>query len=489
MTEERVEASESSESAFEVRRLLGFLRRMRHHWPTFLLALALSAGVAGALALWFSPAYRSETVILYSQGVSSVDPTEQGAPRNATARLKELLFSRRELSRIVNRFGLYPAVRESYGIEDAVDELKRHVEFRAPGGDTFSIAFQGGSPGQARDVTAALAKLVIDGDAALRKTQLEFVRNFLVAEKTSKADVLREAEQRLASFMAEHKRFALDTTPLAAGAAIRATLAGAAPAASAPSRWSRAPASSPELFVPVRPAPLGAGQPVPNDGGERARAVAALAAARANLTEQLGRLTPAHPDVRAAQGAVERATARLQALGPEPAAPVVQPVPARPRPAPPVAAAARTDSGAPVVVPLVAPATDKAPAEGGEDLVKLETEWLKLTRAVTEARQRLDQVESALFKADIQANSERSGSGVQISVIDPAFLPQRPIGMPRMAIVLGCLGVGCVLGLLAVALRAASDDRILEQRDLEETASTLVEVPRLLWRRRFHGAG
>jgi hypothetical protein len=211
--------------------------------------------------------------------------------------------------------------------------------------------------------------------------------------------------------------------------------------------------------------------------------MAALAAARANLSEQLGRFTPAHPDVRAAQGAVERATARLQALGTEPRpAPVVTANPA-PRPAP---KSVRTPARAepPIVTPVEGPvsaasAAVAAAANGRDDLVKLETEWLKLTRAVTEARQRLDQVEAAFFKADIQANSERSGSGVQISVIDPAYLPQRPLGMPRWLIVASCLGVGLVFGLFAAGLRAAFDDRILEERDLEATTAALAEIPRL----------
>jgi uncharacterized protein involved in exopolysaccharide biosynthesis len=472
----------------EIQRWLAFARRTASFWPTLLLSLGLAAVAAALLLYLMRPSYRSETVILYSQGMGSTDPAEQGTPRNATARLKELLLSRRELSRIVNEFGLYPSVRESYGADDAVDELKRHLEFRAPGGDTFSIAFQGGSPSEAQRVTAALAKMVIDGDAKLRKSQTEFAQNFLTNEKKSKADTLKEAEQRLAAFMAQHRRFALDTTPLAAGAAIRATQPGAAPSA-AVQQWVRAPLARPRSAGSGQPATAAPAPAAPEDSGERSRAVAALAAARANLAEQLGRNTEAHPDVRAAQASVERATARLEALGQEPRL-----VPATPAaPAPPAQSEAQARSSAPVVRPVAgsAPAQQSTPtaAEGREDVVKLETEWLRLTRAVTEARQRLDQIESALFKADIQASSERSGSGVQISVIDPAYLPQRPIGLSRTAIVGGCLFAGILFGLIAAALRAAFDDRILEARDLGRKVPMLVQVPRLAWRGRSYGSG
>lgn len=476
MTEEESESFERTEETVDVKRFVRFTRRMLHFWPMLLVSLALAAAAAAVLLYWLRPNYRSETVILYSQGVSSTDPSEQGGPRNATARLKELLLSRRELSRIVNQYGLYPDVRENYGADDAVDELKRHLEFRAPGGDTFSIAFQGRSPTEAQSVTAALAKMVIEGDSKLRKSQTEFARNFLFTEKTNKADALKEAEQRLAAFMAEHKRFALDTTPLAAGAAIRATLPGMAPSATPPvaQRWSR---GAPAPARPVTPGQAAAPAGLPSeDAAERARAVAALAAARANLAEQSARFTPAHPDVRAAQGAVDRAMARLEALGPEP-----RPVPvaaAAPAPAPVKVDTTRA-SRAPVVAPAPSAPVAAASADSHEDVVKLETEWLKLTRAVTEARQRLDQVEAALFKADIQASSERTGSGVQITVIDPAYLPQRPLGLPRSVIVAACLVAGIVFGLIATALRAAFDDRILEARDVGGKTPLLVEVPRL----------
>ena len=481
MIDDDNQRSEREREGQEFRRWASFARRAARFWPTLLVCVVLAAGASALVLYLMRPAFRSETVILYSQGVGSTDPVEQGSPRNATARLKELLLSRRELSRLVSEFRLYPTIRESYGPDDAVDEFKRHLEFRAPGGDTFSIAFQGDSPQQAQSVTAALAKMVIDGDAKLRKSQTEFARSFLAGEKASKAEVLKEAEQRLAAFMADHRRFALDATPLAAGAAIRATSPGVLPSATPAQPWLSAPRPRAAVVAGQATAPVGA-DPPPADAGERARAVAALAAARANLAEQLARFTPAHPDVKAAQGALERANARLLALGPEPrAAPVAAAAPpiALPKPEP---APVRTNPG---VRPSVAPAERSAP-DGREDVVKLETEWLRLTRAVTEARQRLDQIEAALFKADIQASSERTGSGVQISVIDPAYLPQRPLGLSRSVIVAACLAAGFVFGLIAAALRAALDDRILEVHDLERTVPVLVQVPRL---GRFHGAG
>jgi uncharacterized protein involved in exopolysaccharide biosynthesis len=379
---------------------------------------------------------------------------------------------------VFDHFRLYPEVVQRFGRADAVEELKRHVEFKAPGGDTFSIAYVGDSPSETQQVTTALADVVIEGDAELRKTQAERAQEFLSTERASKSEELKEAEQRLATFMGEHRRFALDATPLAAGAAIRAASAGVTPTPTlrgAPVRAGAAPAQ------PAR-AGSSSASPAPSEPDDRGRALAALAAARANLSDVQRRFGEAHPDVRAAQGEVDRATARVAALGPAPAAPAPAPAPAAaPEPAPNPAPVARR--AAPVVTPRAAP----APASSnGTDVVSLETEWVKLTRDVTAARQRVDQVEAALFKADVLANSERAGHAVQISVIDPAFLPQRPLGLAANVVMLLFGLAGLALGILGAVVAAALDDRIYVGADASTLTPILAEVPKLDWRRRSY---
>ena len=476
---------EMVESEQDPRAIVRFLKRMLHHWPAVLICLGLSALACAAFVYFRHPPFRSETVLLYSPGVSSADTSEESrSAKSATARLKELLLSRPKLSQVVSAFGLYPDVQKKYGKEDAVEELKRHIEFKAPGGDTFNIAFTGSSPGEAQRVTQALAQIVIDGDAELRKSQAELARDFLATEKANKATELRNAEQRLAVFMGEHRRFALDATPLVAGAAIRATTAPVAPAPVAGSGRYYAP----QPRAAVRSdgaAPVAAAGPaaVSPDAEERSRALAALAAARANLAEQLRHYTAQHPDVRAAQGEVDRATARVAALGPAP-----QPQPA----AAPAQPAATAQEPAPARRVVSAPRTVAAPVPAAthekEDVVALETEWAKLTREVTAARQRLDQVEAALFKADVLASSERAGRAVQISVIDPAFLPERPLGLGLNIIIGIFLAVGLALGVMSAALAAAVDDHVYGSQDIVRVTEVLVQVPKLSFRRRAYAS-
>lgn len=465
----------SEKEGHEVRRIVALLRKMPRSWPIVLIALGVAALAYAGFNYLRHPKYQSETVLLYTQGVTSADPLEQQAqnPRNASLRLKELLFSRPRLAGIVARFGLYPDVVKQFGVADAAEELKRHVEFRTPGGDTFSIGFVGGDAREAQRVTAALASAVIDGDSELRKTQAERARDFLSTQRAEKNAELKTAEQHLATFMGDHRRFALDTTPLAAGAAIRASTVGLAPAAAAPTQLTFG------SRVPFRPAAVPGGATPPSSLGsdERARAIAALAAASADLAEQQRHYGPAHPDVRRAQGELERAQARVTALGP--AVEIVVPTPRAPEtPRPPRVASGTVASAAPAAGPASVPA----------DVVALETDWVKLTREVTAARQRVDQVEAALFKADVLASSEQAGRAVVISVIDPAFLPQRPLGPSSDAILGMFLLSGLVLGLLGAAIGAALDDRIDDDSSILSLTPILAQVPKMAWEGRPHAA-
>ncbi len=465
----------------QLARFLLFLRRACGFWLIPSISVVLGCVACAVFLYLHTPRYRSETVIFYSEKGGSSEDSEAGTARTVTLRLKELLLSRATLTRIITDFDPYPDIRQTSGISETIEELKKHIEFKAPGGDTISIAFEGSSPGQAQRVTAALARFVIDKDSELRQTQARAAQDFLKSQGRSSEAELGDAEQKLAAFMAQHPRFALDATPLTSGAAIRATLGAPTPgAAGTPPRISTdyaAVASAPPV-AGVTPRPLG-GSADPRNAEALARAE--VAAARQNLSDQLLRYTPAHPDVRAAQAALDRANERLkatQATGPaaEPS-PGAEAAPA-PTPAPAMARSVPVVRAPPALVSTANPGQAK-------ELVELETQWLTLTRAVTEARQRQDQLEEQLFKADIQASSEGAGHGVQVDIIDPAFLPQRALPPGRSVVALLFFAGSFLLGAVIALICAAFDDRIRTARDLDE-AEILIEIPRLSpkWSRR-----
>jgi hypothetical protein len=313
------------------------------------------------------------------------------------------------------------------------------------------------------------------------------IRDFLETQSRETEHELRDAETALASFMAAHPRFALDATPLASGAAVRAALGVGAVRATPMSRAWRVAAPGPDSAPNAGAAPAAGLQ----EAAEEAQARAALAAARANLADLAARFTAAHPDVRAAQAEVDRATNRLAAasaalaladrswsLAPAPVPPRV-PLPA---PEPKTAVAASDSHGA--VAPAGTTAASASPPDGSRhpdrDVVALETEWVKLTRATTEAREHQDQVEAALFKAKSVTNSTSGGQRVQVTMIDPAFVPRSAVP-PGRAMIVALFAAGSLfLAGLSAVLRALLSDRVYAERDIRPLAPVLVEIPRRL---------
>ena len=465
---------------------LSFLKRMLRNPHAVVLSLLVGAiACAIFLELRVTP-YRSETVLLSAEGIRAVDRTgEPPEASQATAvRLRETLLARPQLEAMISEFGLYPDVVARHGYVDAVEKFREKIEFRAPGGDTFSVAFTGNSPSQAQSVTQRLAEQLIQEDSTLRRQNAGTTRDFLGAEKKRTEIELQRTEKELAKFLADHPEFALDAMLLQpgasqTGAAFRAADAvdGAAP--------SSAPATG--RYLPARHKVLAIG-PVAPIGGDRgdgrlqviqvqaakARVEADLAAAHGVLAEQNARFTGHHPDVQAARANVRRAELRLKALAvaqaPAPQVARVVTVDAPPAPAP-----ARR-----AYVPQLA---ERSKASGGTKrdpnrLISLETDWSRLTRDLAQARERHKQMETAFFKADISANSESGGHALRIAIIDPAFLPAKPVPPGKLTLIGIFLVLSLIVGIGLSAGFAAIDDRLYDGRDVLRLAPLLAEIPR-----------
>jgi uncharacterized protein involved in exopolysaccharide biosynthesis len=110
--------------------------------------------------------------------------------------------------------------------------------------------------------------------------------------------------------------------------------------------------------------------------------------------------------------------------------------------------------------------------------VALETDWVRLTRGVNQARRNQGQLEIAVFDATLSASSEASGHGVQMTVIDPAFAPRTALPPSRMAIIALFAAATLVVGIFVAVIRTALDDRVYEARDIATLSLVLAKIPR-----------
>ncbi len=474
-------------------------RAWRWRWYAALVLL-IGATASLAIAILRPRQYTSETLIVYSEGIGArtVVGSDSGidAQQKLSLKLKELVLSRTSLQRIIEEFRLYPEIVDRRGYVDAVDEMRKNIAFRAKDGDTFGLSFTGEDKAMVQKLTERLAHELIEEQAKGRLAAAGETREFLDEQKRRSDEELRDRESRLAGFIAKHPEFAKESNGVGAG-----TQAGIAVRAMSGSKGTKT--SDPQLLalerelnrlqerlgMPTKRAKASADTD-PKLVAARADAEADLKVAQRDLADRSEKLTEEHPDVRAAKIRLKAAEGKLRRANDAIAANDSE-LKNKPEP---------VDEGSidrPAlegelrkVQDEIASYKRRRAADGGTGttaqssagatgIVRLETDWTRLNREVTDARERNQQLESRQFKAAIMENAVTSARSAQMTIRDPAYLPSHP-NRGRTQVVAAGFAVSLVLALLLALLCTLLDDRIYDRLDLEslQLAPLLGVVPR-----------
>lgn len=461
----------------EVDRLIGALRRCLAFWKRGLLVFLVTALAAGPYSVTRPRSYKSETVVLYQESIRSADITggagegSSDSARRLGARLREALLSRASLEPIITDLHLYPGTVDRRGLVDAVEEMRKHVTFRAREGDTFEIAFEGDSPDQVQEVTRRLGETIVKEAASRRAEQAKVLKEFVDAENERNKVDLKVKEGALANFLALHPEFkrapGTEGLPLP-GAPTTATSPEDAALAALEARAARIDF---QLRNAGKPAPPRPEAPKPAPAADSPEVLAA----RRDLADKLARFTDKHPDVLAARArlrAAEAAQAAAAAATPPPAETA----------APELKAGTEEEREAlrqQLAVLNAQIATRRAAARGASSAsaaggdaatpsaVALEVEFRRLSREVTEGRERQRQLDEKQFKASITASSVMNDRNIQVSVLDPAYRPTHAVSKPRSTMLGIALAACLALALITMVISARLDDRIRERADLE----------------------
>lgn len=465
----------------EFDRILTTLRQALAFWKRSLAVFLVVVAATVAFVLVSPRSYTSETVISYQEGMRAGDLVGEGGAENARragARLREVLLSRAVLEPLITELQLYPKIIARRGLVDAVDEMRKHVRFRAREGDTFEIAFESDTARGAQEVAKRLADRIVQEASSRRAEQAKTLKEFLDAESDRNKVGLREKEGQLAKFLAIHPEFAGPTTPDGRPTALPATAPNTLPKATDPISALEWKASQIERQLKASPGSVEPPKPrkkeVPRlpDSPE-------LVAARRDLDDKVGRFTEKHPDVIAARArlrSAEAAQAAAQAAADQAAQDKEEPpvVPAtdenrealtkRLAELKAIIAARRANPGG----ASPSPATSASPA-GSEnpEAVSLEVEFRRLQREATDARERQRQLDDSSFKASLAANSVMNDRNIQVSVLDPAYLPTHPSSRPRSVMAGIGLAIALALAIATALISLRLDDRIHDRVDLE----------------------
>lgn len=486
----------------ELARALAILKRTTFHWRPATVVVLLMLAAAAAIILLRKPKYRSETVILYREGIraSYLGSDAGDTARNMGAKLREMLFARPRLEKVIDEFDLYPETKAKLGYVAAVDEFRNGIDFRVRATDTFAIAYIGRSPDEVQAVTARLADALVEENTRLRIEQAKIQTEFLEAERKRSEDDLKEKERALARFLAAHPEFALDAAAAAgtgtSGASIRAAAAQARGGDPALMALERQAMRAKSLLATPGTGPVrapGAPPPDPALAATRAQAESNLAAAKRDLADREAKFTEQHPDVVAAKRRVKEAEDALRrandALASAPSPAGEEP----PEPATVDRSKLQGEIGKIDAEIALRRKKRDAPEDPGQAsdavarVVALETEWARVSRDATEARARMNVIEAKHYRAQMEVSSELGGYAGQMLVIDPAYKPVQTQPPGKTMIVVGAFGAGVVLAALVALLRALLDDHLYEPADLPRSIQLLgaipMDSPRRWWRR------
>jgi len=461
------------------------LRRARRLWWVGSAGLALGALGTLLAVLSVKRTYRSEAVILYDRGLHSSPlpiTLEPELPRVVALRLQDALMSRKRLEGLIRELKLYPNIVEQRGMVEAVDEMRLHIGFSGKEGFTFKLSFDANDRETAQTVANKLCQSLIDEDAKARQDDAMATKKFTEAEKLRVHADLKVKETALAEFLSKHPTLASEASlaSVSAGGTIRAANRGDRSAeivslelqAAQLEQMLRA-SNTVDTTVKVN------GRETTVDPAlmeARARAMAALSAARRDLGEKQQRFTNEHPDVKVALGHVADAEAELKRAEAAVAGAATATASGAKIPDRGVSdeGGGRADSirralsGVRSQIAAINAAKGDVRPESGKDMVAVDTEFTRLARDVAEARERGQQLDSRDFQAQLLATLSATGRIGRILVVDPAFRPSRPIAGSRSKVALGGMAAAVGVALLALLGAAAFDRRLFASWDVRQ---------------------
>jgi uncharacterized protein involved in exopolysaccharide biosynthesis len=482
-------------------RMFAILRRsLRFTVPALLLFLLGGAASVG-YAFVRKRVFKSETLILYREGIRSTDiigGEEVGDRAHKLGlRLKEMVLSRTRLEQIVKEFNLYPELPEI----DAVDELRKHIAFRVQDGDTFGLSFEGNDPRTVQKVTARLADALLAENSKTHAEQAEVTKEFLDREKKRMEAALKDKETALAQFLAKHPEFAKESSQGAggnqAGTAIRAAQNKSAPRDPMLASLEReAQRLQERLGMPTAKKKTSEPTGDPTLVQAKNEADAELRAAQKELQEKTAQFTDEHPDVRAARTRLKLAQDKLKKAQDALAANIST---LQQKTSSKEEEEGTIDRGAlenelhrineEIAVYKAKHRSEAAPNGGGNWVVALETEWTRLNREVVDAREQFQSLQDKQFKAAMVENAATSGRTAQMDIVDAAYLPMHAAKPGRSTIAGIGMAISIMLSLMLAIALALVDDRLYDRVDIErlEMLPLIGVVPRAHKRKRAHG--
>ena len=389
-----------------------------------ILALAVIAGIGGAVAAWLiPPMYQSSATVLIESPQLPSDVLSSNVANNMIdqriARARERVLSRQDLIRLIRTNNLYPEDQQSKPLSTLVDTMKKDTTIEAVAVDlgggmprnamALRISYSYPDPVKAQIVAQQFTNRFLEVDASAQAEQATGAATFLSETANQIASQIADLEGQIRKIKQENgTTLALQTMSTGNPAADATRIDGEIAGLQAQNAQMMASNS--------------------NDG--------AVAAAEAALRIARARYSESHPDVIAAKAQLD--AAKQDSKGSTMNSPIVAANNAQ-------IASLRAAKGI-----LQSQSSSVRQAQQAGPLVADQIEQLEKREDVL--RENLRNISSKSQAAQMSARMETEQKGERLSLADPPVVPDKPFRPNRPVIVAGAIAAGIGLGLAITLL-------------------------------------
>lgn len=192
--------------------LLGQLRvRCRAIWRRrwIVLLTAWLSVLAGSTFVMLMPDRYESSARIYVDTTSLMGPLLQGIAiqddlSNQLRVMQATLLSRPNLLKVAHSVDLALEAENEQQLEGIVEGLQQRTAISMAGSELFRVSHVHSDPQLARDVVQALLTIFVESNLGENRAEMESARAFIGTQVAAYEERLREAEQEMAEFRAEH---------------------------------------------------------------------------------------------------------------------------------------------------------------------------------------------------------------------------------------------------------------------------------------------
>ena len=169
---------------------------------------ALLFVVGGFVLIRFLPRYyvANTLVLVEGQKIPSnyVESTVTSEVERRLQTIQEEVMSRSRLYEIMERFNLFPDLRDSLSTDKLIGKMRKNITIQIKHRDAFAIYYEGKDPKIVAQVANALTQQFINANLKIREEQARETANFMDEMLREQQEELKKQETELAAFLQSH---------------------------------------------------------------------------------------------------------------------------------------------------------------------------------------------------------------------------------------------------------------------------------------------